>query len=75
MQLKGVKGNDVPAGSFMPAACCFVFGKTVSGLAESHIDLYLLAAGRDSRLLYRRRPPCRKTGKKIIWKNEDAVMV
>nr|pir hypothetical protein yitX - Bacillus subtilis [Bacillus subtilis]CAA70635.1 YitX [Bacillus subtilis]CAB01839.1 putative orf [Bacillus subtilis] len=70
-----MKGNNVPAGSFMPAACCFVFGKTVSGLAESHIDLYLLAAGRDSRLLYRRRPPCRKTGKKIIWKNEDAVMV
>ncbi|MGG0965533.1 YqaE/Pmp3 family membrane protein [Bacillus subtilis] len=29
-----MKGNDVPAGSFMPAACCFVFGKTVSGLAE-----------------------------------------
>ncbi len=75
LQLKGVRGNDVPACCPMPAARCFVFGKTVSGIAESHIDLYLLAAGRDSCLLYRRRPPCRKTGKKIIWKNEDADMV
>lgn len=75
LPLKGVKGNDVPAGCFMPAARCFVFGKTVSGLAESHLDLYLLAAGRDSRLLYRRRPPRRKTVKEIIRKIEGAAMI
>lgn len=69
------EGNDVSAGCPMPAARSFIFGKTGSGIAESHIDLYLLAAGRDSRLFYRCRPPRRKTGKEIAWKNEGADMV
>ncbi|CAN2252826.1 hypothetical protein STFR1_40231 [Bacillus vallismortis] len=48
-----MKENDVSAGCPVPAARRFVYGKTVSGIAEPHIDLYLLAAGRDSRLLCR----------------------
>jgi hypothetical protein len=53
LKLKGVKRNDVPACRSMPAACCFVYGEAVSGTAQSHIDMYLLAAGRHSRLFYR----------------------